>query len=233
MYYATAKELEKLDQLAVKNGLEIRQMMELAGFYILEVFRRLKITSKSKVTVVCGKGNKAGDGLCAARHLLNSGYKVTIVLLSPKISENSQHQLRLLQKMGAPIFLYSKEKTRIQKIINSSDILIDALIGYRLQGAPRGIFKEAIKMMNKSQKRIVAYDLPSGLDPTSGYCHKPCIKAWVTFSLALPKRGFKFKEAQKFCGKIFLGDIGVPKFLYEKIAPKSQPPFHKNSLLLI
>jgi len=55
MYYATIKEMERLDALAVENGLEIRQMMELAGWHMVRVFRKLGIPQKAKVTVVCGK----------------------------------------------------------------------------------------------------------------------------------------------------------------------------------
>lgn len=233
MYYATAKEMEKLDKLAVKHGLEVRQMMELAGWHILSVFDRLKIPKRLKITVVCGKGNKSGDGLSAARHLINSGYNVGIVLLSKEISSDSAHHLRLLKKMSASVIFYPKEEPKAVRKINSSDILIDALIGYNLKGAPRGLFKEVIELMNQSKKRIIAYDIPSGIDSTTGKCYVPCIKAHATLTLALPKCAFKYREAKKTSGKIFLGDIGIPKFLYDKIKINSRPQFAQSPNSLI
>lgn len=233
MYYATEKQMEKLDLLAVRYGLEIRQMMELAGWHMLNVFSELKISKKEKITVVVGKGNKGGDGLCAARHLINNGWKVTVILLAKKISDDSLHQLKLLKKMKADILLYSKAKRESLKRIKESTILIDALIGYHLQGVPRGLFKELIEAMNRSKNKIIAYDLPSGLDATTGKCLKPCIRAWATLTLALPKRAFITKEGGTASGKIFLGDIGIPDFLYNKIRQNSRPQFRATAKNLL
>lgn len=232
MLYATERQIEKLDILAVKYGLQIQQMMELAGYHMLEVFKVLKIQKSKKVVIVVGKGNKGGDGLCEARHLINRGYGVQVVLLSSTMSEAALHQLKLLRKMKANIILYSHNKKRVAQLINKSDILIDSLIGYHLKGAPRGLFKEVIEMMNASKKKIIAYDIPSGMEATSGKCYEPCIKAWATLTLAVPKKAFKNKKAKVSVGKLFLGDIGIPKFLYDKIKKRSKPDF-KNKLILI
>ena len=227
MYYATAKEMARLDDLAIKNGLEIRQMMELAGWHMLVLFRHLKISQKSRITIVCGKGNQAGDGLCAARHLFNYGYRVNIILLSKTLTPDAAHHLRLIKKMYLPIVCYLNNKTKAKKIINNSDILIDALIGYNLSGAPRGDFKEIVELMNQTKKKIIAYDIPTGLDSTTGECFLPCIKTWITLSLGLSKKAFTKKYAQKYCGKIYIADIGIPKFIYNKIAANCRPPFEK------
>jgi hydroxyethylthiazole kinase-like uncharacterized protein yjeF len=122
---------------------------------------------------------------------------------------------------------------RAKEIIKKGTLLIDALIGYHLEGALRGAFKEVIEIMNASRKKIIAYDIPSGLEPTTGECFVPCVQAAVTLSLALPKTAFAHKEARKAAGKILIADIGIPDFLYEEIAPNSRPPFerHANSLI--
>lgn len=230
MYYATAKEMERLDKMAVANGLEIRQMMELAGWHMAPLFKKLKISTRSKITIIVGKGNKGGDGLSAARHLINNGWMVSIILLSKNISKDAKHHLNLLRKMDVPIVLYSKNKTKARSKIKYSDVLIDALIGYNLSGAPRGLFKEVIEAMNTSGKRIIAYDLPSGIDATSGKCLPPCVKASATLSLALPK--LAFKKARKNCGRIFIADIGIPKFLYDKLFHGSRPNFKSTPAII-
>ena len=91
MYYATAKEMERVDELAVQNGLAIEQMMELAGAHILSIFEKLDIDKDQKTVIVCGKGNKGGDGLSAARHLINHGWDVSVVLVSEDIKPDPMH----------------------------------------------------------------------------------------------------------------------------------------------
>lgn len=232
MYYSTEKQMEKLDILAIRYGLEIRQMMELAGFHMVEVLRLLKVSKKSQIVIVVGKGNKGGDGLCAARHLINNGYKVSVILVSNKISPDSQHHLRLLKKMKSDILLYPSNKKKCRQKIMISSILIDSLIGYHLQGAPRGLFKELIETMNSSKKRIIAYDIPSGMDSTSGKCYDPCIEAIATLTLVLPKKAFQAKSGKEYSGKLFLGDIGIPDFIYNKIKKNSRPVFKKGIISL-
>ena len=227
MYYFTTKEIAKLDELAVKNGLEIRQMMELAGWQMITLFKKLKISKAAGIVIVCGKGNKGGDGLSAARHLVNNGWKVSVVLLSKDLKEDPKHHLKLLKKMGVSVILYSQNKSRARRVIKNGKILIDALIGYNLKGAPRGLFGEVIEFMNSTGNKIIAYDLPSGVDATNGQCLTPCINAYATLSLAIPKRAFNYKQSRSVCGIIFIADIGIPKNLYNKIHPGSRPFFEK------
>jgi len=229
MLYGTEKQMEKIDILAVKHGLQIRQMMELAGWHMVEVFNRLKIAKDKHITIIVGKGNKGGDGLCAARHLINNGWKkASVVLISKKMTEGAEHHLRLLQKMKVNIVFFPRAKQQAIKKIAGADYLIDSLIGYHLQGSPRGDFKILIELMNAVPGKIIAYDIPSGLDSTSGKCLEPTIRAFCTLTLALPKKAFKTKAGQRMSGKIFLGDIGIPDFLYNMIKPGSRPRFEKG-----
>jgi NAD(P)H-hydrate epimerase len=228
MYYATAQEMEELDKRAEENGLEIRQMMELAGYHMLAVFLKLGIDKGKSVGVVCGKGNKGGDGLSAARHLINNGWRVRILLLDREISAHAKHHLDLLEAMDGDIALYPEGR----EMIRNSDVLIDSLIGYHLDGPPRGAFKEVIELMNQSEAMIVSYDLPSGADATTGECLKPCVRAHATLTLALPKKIFAAEEGRTRSGRVFLADIGIPAFLYDRIHAGSRPSFEQGILEL-
>lgn len=234
-YYATASEIEKLDELAIENGLEIKQMMELAGWHILSVLRHLRISKRAKVTVVCGKGNKGGDGLSAARHLINNGWEVSIIILSKELAPNPKHHLKLLRKMDTEVYLYDDSKSESGKLISKADVIIDALIGYHLKGAPRGDYVKVITLLNKSKAKIIAYDLPTGIDATTGECFTPSVRADATLTLALPKAAFKKNKARKNSGKIYLADIGIPAFLYDRISPGIRPDFEigRKSLIRI
>ncbi|MCH7640820.1 NAD(P)H-hydrate epimerase [Patescibacteria group bacterium] len=233
IYYATAKEIEKLDDLAVANGLEIRQMMELSGWHILNVFSELKISKTAKVVVACGKGNKGGDGLSATRHLINYGWKVEVVLMSKELAPNAQHQFNLLRKMKAATINYSDYREKSERAIKSSNVIIDALIGYHLKGAPRDNYAEVIRVINSASKKVIAYDIPTGIDATTGECFDPSIEATVTLTLALPKKAFKFEEAKNKSGQIFLADIGIPAFIYDQISPNSRPRFKAGQKSII
>ena len=232
-YYSTKEEIEKLDDLAVANGLEIRQMMELAGWHILAVFDELKIPKTAKVVVVCGKGNKGGDGLSATHHLINQGWKVDVVFISKELVANVQHQFNLLRKMKAAMINYSDNKKKAERAIKSSDVIIDALIGYHLKGAPRGDYADVIMVINSASKKVIAYDIPTGIDATTGECFDPSIEATVTLTLALPKKAFKFEEAKNKSGQIFLADIGIPAFIYDQISPNSRPRFKAGQKSII
>lgn len=224
IYFATAKEMERLDQIAVEAGLEIRQMMELAGWHMLELLRLLKVEKRSRVVVVCGRGNKGGDGLAAARHLANYGYDVSVVLESTQLKPDPEHHLRLVQQMKIPVSIHNSP-AETSRLLRNADVIVDALIGYHLDGAPRGNFARLIELINSSPAKKIAYDVPSGLDATSGQCLGVCIQADATLTLALPKKAFSTPEGRRYSGKVYLADIGIPKFLYEKAGSLPRPDF--------
>ena len=233
MYYSTGKEMEKLDKLAVENGLQILQMMELAGFHMTTVFKKLHIPKTKKIVVLVGVGNKGGDGISSARHLINHGWShISIVLVRQSITRPSAHQRKLLSNMGVETIYYiPKTLSHVKELITEADVLIDSLIGYHLKGVPKGPIRDLIIIANASKKFIVSYDMPSGIDPTSGHCYNPSITAQATLTLALPKKLFLEKEADKKSGKIFLGDIGIPAILYDKIKQGSRPAFDVTGVL--
>jgi len=174
--------MAKLDEKAVASGLEIRQMMELAGWHMIQLLARLELGDTNKIAVVVGKGNKGGDGLSAARHLLNYGHQVDIFLLEREISPDAQHHLELLQKMSANIADYTDQS------LDEYTVIIDSLIGYRLQGEITGNYAVAVNAINNSPARTIAYDLPTGVFASNGQVTTPAVKADCTLMLALAKK---------------------------------------------
>lgn len=232
-YFASTREMALLDKLAVEHGLEIRQMMELAGWHMLELFDRLSIKRDKKVTVVVGKGNKGGDGLCAARHLINHGFTVSVVLLSQDLKPDPKHQLELLKKMNVKHFDYSNNPSESEKVLSQgTGVIIDALIGYNLSGAPRGLFAQIIRAINRLKSTtIISYDLPTGINPTTGEIYNPSIKADATLTLGLFKKLFNIKESKQQSGEVYLADLGIPDRLYNKLDPKLDSPFRGTKRL--
>ena len=95
-------------------------------------------------------------------------------------------------------------------------LIVDAIIGYSLSGAPRGPAAGLIRSANAHSAPVLSLDVPSGVDTSSGTAHDPSIKATATMTLALPKDGLRAEEARANIGELYLADIGVPPALYSR-----------------
>lgn len=210
----SAAQMRTVDELAVKEGLLVIQMMEHAALHIARI--ALKFKPKT-ILILAGKGNNGGDGIAAGRHLHNLGLKPHVLLSDHylKLKETSLHHYKLLQKMGIRIEKWDSSLAQKQ-LFHQCDLIIDALLGYSIDGQPRQSTKELIEQANQSKKPILAVDIPSGLDGTSGKAYQACIKASMTLTLGLPKIGLIKKSAKPFVGKLYLADLGIPHFIYKK-----------------
>ncbi len=225
MYFATAEQMAYLDEIAVSDGLQIRQMMELAGWGMLQLFTRLEIPKDSRIAVIVGKGNKGGDGLSAARHLINYGFLVDIYLLEDDISTDSRHHLNLLIKMNANIIRYTDQN------FGQYSILIDSLIGYRMTGKLREPYDKAVQNINSAGSMVVSYDIPTGIKASDKEPDQLSVKANYTLMLAMPKIAAQSIDSQQIFGDIYLADIGIPDYQYDQIAKQSRPNFEHDGLL--
>jgi NAD(P)H-hydrate epimerase len=113
------------------------------------------------------------------------------------------------------------------------DVILDAIIGYGLQGNPRSEAAQVIRLMNDSVKPIIALDAPSGLDTTQGIPGDPCIKAAATMTLALPKTGLMTADAQSVTGDLYLADISVPPSLYQHLGLEVPPLFSTDTIVRV
>lgn len=228
MIHYTTEEIEALDRIAVERGLPVRQMMELAGFHMVSVFEREKIPKNSTVAIVCGKGNKGGDGLSAARHLYNYGWKnISIILADADLKPDPAHHLALVEKMNLPVLMHAGAA---KEAITGADVIVDALIGYHISGVPRGAFAELIEAIHESSARTISYDLPSGADPSTGECEL-CVNADATLSLAVPKKLFETEAGKRLSGTIYVADIGIPSVFYNAVRPSSRPDFPFSGII--
>jgi NAD(P)H-hydrate epimerase len=226
----TTTQMIEVDRLMVEEyGISLMRMMENAGRHLAEMARRLLggTVYDRQVVVLCGKGNNGGGGMVAARHLHNWGAVVTILLAgqAEALKEGPAHQWRTLQKIGVTITTGDD--------LTQADLLIDALIGYGLNGSPRGDSAKLIRWANAAGRPILSLDAPSGLDTNSGRPGKPCIRASTTLTLALPKSGFLAPEAGPFLGELYLADIAVPPELYRVLNLEVGFLFAENSIIKV
>jgi NAD(P)H-hydrate epimerase len=129
--------------------------------------------------VLAGPGGNGGVGLVAARHLHNRGVAVTVVPSATDPDGVPGAQLGTLRRMGM----------QIREEPPPASVVIDALIGYSLDGDPRGPIAEQIRWANTAPAPVLALDLPSGLDASTGRVGDPCVTVDATLTLALPKVG--------------------------------------------
>lgn len=230
----TTDQMRKVDMLMIEDfGIQLIQMMENAGRNLAELTRRLSGNSVDgkAIIVAAGKGNNGGGGLVAARHLYNWGADVTVLAPESALKDVPRIQLGILEKLPIEI---KKGDAAVAEVTNrGGDIVIDALLGYGLSSSPRGWTGKIIESMNSLDAEVVALDVPSGLDSTTGEIYNPCIKANATMTLALPKTGLLKPEAKSVAGEIYLADIGVPGVLYRKMDIEVGPIFQHDTIIKI
>jgi NAD(P)H-hydrate epimerase len=200
----TAAQMREVDRAMTEDfGIELVQMMENAGRNLADLaWTRY---APGTVVVLAGPGGNGGGGLAAARHLLNRGADVTVVLAAGELAPVPAHQLSIARRMGIPV---------LPAPPSGADLVIDALLGYSLHGDPAGRAGEIITWANGQPAPLLALDTPSGLDVTTGHRGDPCVRADATLTLALPKTGLAGSDVT---GRLFLGDISVPALLYQRM----------------
>ena len=218
--------MRQIDERAITEySIDVISLMENAGYTTALLAKKVlggDVVGK-QVCCLAGKGNNGGDGFVAARHLHNWGANITLVMASKReaMSAVSINQLAPLEKMHLPIVDYHTELTGFT-------LLIDALLGYSSKGNPREPVDEIITNANASRVPILAIDLPSGLDPTTGIPYHPCINASATITFALPKTGFLNPLARQYLGDLYLADVSIPREIYEDYSQPSGPFHHEQ-----
>jgi len=213
----SADQMREVDRIAVEEfGLGLLQMMENAGRNLAEVVLDQVPHIEGTIVVLAGPGGNGGGGLCAARHLHNHGLDVELILAELKIGQATQNQLNILEHSGISVL----KEDEISGELQNAHVVLDALIGYSLKGAPRRNTARLIQLANQLAERIVSLDIPSGVDATTGETPGIAIHPQITVTLALPKSGLAQVE-----GDLFLADIGIPLEVYTSMGLDLEPFF--------
>ncbi len=227
-------QMAKIDSLAVNHfGIEMVQLMENAGRAVAELAREvLKSPEHKNILVLAGKGNNGGDGLVAARFLHNWGAKVDVIIAGhpDSLKEQTRVNSGVLRSMYVPL-LYPTDAMKFEAVFSKADMIIDCLLGRGINGDPKGMYAELIRAANASGKKILAVDVPSGLDGETGMAHEPCIRARWTVTFAMPKKGLMERKARGFTGGLYVADIGIPREAYQLIGIDVPAVFSKSSIV--
>lgn len=216
----SCQQIRELDILAIEHvGIPGVILMENAARTVAEfVYAALIHPAKERVVVLCGSGNNGGDGLVAARHLVNAGVAVTVVLgLAPSRSTGDAGiNLAIYQRMAGPLIDASTDDglARARAELEGADVIVDALLGTGAAGQPRGRVAELIRLANAARRaRRIAVDIPSGLNADTGEVGEPCFEADATVTFVACKLGFAAVGARRVLGRVVVADIGAPRHL--------------------
>jgi NAD(P)H-hydrate epimerase len=220
----TTDQMREVDRIALEeSGPNLFQMMENAG-------RNLALSAmemmgprwrKAAYLVLAGTGGNGGGGICTARYLANRDLNVSLVFTdAQRLGEIPKYQRKIFQSAGG------REVSLSDLQVESTDLIIDAIIGYSLQATPRGTAQQLIQWANSTKLPILSLDVPSGVDSTTGEAAGDSVLATRTMTLALPKTGLKPAHT----GQLDLADIGIPKAVYQSIGIDYMDPFGNQFL---
>jgi NAD(P)H-hydrate epimerase len=215
----TTDQMRESDRIAMEEtGPNLFQMMENADRNLAEMTLECLGGNwrQARIVVLAGTGGNGGGGIVTARHLANHGASVELCLAAPdKLGEIPAWQYKIFRSTGG------KEVSPRDLDKDADLIVLDALIGYSLQSAPRGFFADLIAWANSTGAPILSLDVPSGMDSATGDTAGEFVRSTWTMTLALPKTGLASGKA----GQVVLADIGIPQETYRRIGLTYVPPF--------
>jgi NAD(P)H-hydrate epimerase len=219
MKLATSEQIKNIDRRAIREfGIPGAVLMENAAAAILaEMERFLDGLSGVKVGIVCGKGNNGGDGLALARRLRIRGVPVRVALLAPysAVSGEAKVNLAVLRKMDVEVVPNAASRS-LADILEWSDVLVDAMLGVGLSAPLKGAYAQAAMMLNISGRPVVAVDIPTGINADTGAVMGTAVRADLTVTMALPKRGLVLHPGASYAGQVRVADIGIPAEVIDK-----------------
>jgi len=208
----TRDEVRAVDRYAIETlGVPGVVLMENAGRNaagVIEDF--LAHDARRRVAVVAGAGNNGGDGYVIARHLARDGYPVTTFLLSPdeSITGDARINLDILCRLKLDV-QPAGDVSRFADVLRRFDLIVDAVGGTGVRGAPRSDLAAAVEQINAAGKPVLAVDIPTGLDCDTGEALGPCVRAAATVTFVARKRGFDNPASLSYTGPVHVADIGV------------------------
>jgi len=213
-FVLTRDEVRSIDAAAVEGlGIHGLVLMENAARGVADHLTGVR--PDGSVVIVCGPGNNGGDGLALARQRAAQGLSSRILLVTngKSLTPDAQANLDSLLRSGVAVERNhaAGECERALKGLTEQDWIVDCLLGTGIRGAVREPFCSWIADINESPARVLAVDLPSGLDTDTGLAASECIRADLTVTFVGLKRGFLNPEAAEWTGRVVVEHIGIPK----------------------
>lgn len=237
----TSSQMYRIDDRTIKEfGIPGFVLMERAGLAVAKRVRDL--FEKRRVTVLSGGGNNGGDGIVAARNLMNWGWNVRVLLMlrEDRLSPDCLAQYRIAKQMGVPL----EFRASVDERDMHGAVVIDALLGTGINKPVTSPMSEVISFLNRSSAPVVSVDIPTGISSDTGQVYGEAVEADYTITFGLPKIGHILHPGARYTGRLFVEDIGFPKELLETedisaelvergdveaLLPRRRPDSHKGT----
>lgn len=223
MKLVNAKEMKALDVQAQNDyAMPGILLMDNAAQAVAEaVHEALTALEGERVVIFCGGGNNGGDGLGAARWLQSYGVSVRAFIVGAALDAvqgDAALELAMFTKAGGRVEALSTEDDWVlaELAASKADVLVDALLGTGFHGELEGDVLRACELLNKSEKYILAVDIPTGVNADNGAVCEQAVRADHTVTMALVKTGLLLYPGREYCGDIELADISMPVKLVEE-----------------
>ena len=225
----SVEQTRRIDQRAQSEiGIPSIVLMENAGIGLAHHIRNYIIPPINicKVVMICGKGNNAGDAFAAARHLFQQSIRPLVFLVEDeaRLEGDAAINYRIIRRLGIscePLANFSTHQAGWNRV---PVLLIDAVLGTGFKMPLREPAISATREINRFKKmhvvsvKVLAVDVPSGLDGDSGAAEADTVRADMTVTFACLKPGLVKPEARPYVGRTEVVDIGIPESLYQEVS---------------
>ena len=211
MRIVSAASMRRIEENAGNYGISSHRLMENAGSAAGAFIRRTFEVEGRSFVIFCGRGGNGGDGFVVARKIYENNAAVTLVLVDGQpISGESGEMFEMAKAMDIPMLMLESNAEKIERLVKSSDIIIDAICGTGFKGYLRPLHKQACDIINNAIAAVVSLDIPSGVECDSG-CYDPSsIRADFTVTFDSSKIAHYHPNSNPLCGIVEVVDIGIP-----------------------
>lgn len=195
-------------------GVPGRVLMETAGRAVTDVIQD-RFDEAARVAVLCGTGNNGGDGFVVARRLAQRGGAVVCVLAGEPATPDAQANLDLLRRLaddGASVEIADAPPSE------APDLVVDALLGIGVRGPLREPVRSLAAWAARQAAPVLAVDVPTGLDATTGDAAEDSLRADRTVALGALKAGLVLGDGPRLAGELHVVEIGIPEAALQREA---------------
>jgi hydroxyethylthiazole kinase-like uncharacterized protein yjeF len=206
MLLVTAAEMAQLDRQTIEGiGIPGIVLMENAGRGAAAFFQEvLPDLLEQRITILAGSGNNAGDGFVLGRLFWLKDADVRVICLrSPEhLKGDARTNFQILEKLGVPVYVWDEQADFDMQWawVEESDVIIDAILGTGLNTEVQGLYRTLIEAVNALSISILAVDVPSGLDASTGRVLGTAVHAVATATFGLPKIGQVLPPGEELVG---------------------------------
>lgn len=224
MHVLNNEQMQRVDAETIDRVCPGLELMERAGRGCAQVIRNHYGESGGKAVVFVGPGNNGGDGLVIARCLVEAGWRCSVYLLKPpdKMTPDTAKNYQRLEELGDRVGVTECSRSdwiqRAEEDVTDTDIVVDTIFGTGVTGPPRGPALDMIHLINDQIAPVVAIDIPSGVDGSTGETPGEAVIATETLTIGAPKLGTLFHPGRFHCAEVSVIDIGFPEDIIEKHA---------------